>query len=466
MADTQFDVIIIGGGPGGYVTAIRGSQLGLKVCVVEKNHLGGICLNWGCIPTKALLRSAEIYHLMNHAEDYGLTAKGVGFDLEKIVERSRGVSGQLSNGVAYLLKKNKVTVVDGEAKLAGPSKVDVTKDGKALPQLSAKHVIVATGARPRALPGLEADGKLVWTYFEALVPDIMPKKLLVIGSGAIGIEFASFFQTLGADVTVVEVLPQILPAEDAEIAAVARKQFEAQGMTILTGAKVAALRKAGNSVTATIEDAQGKTSEIKADRVISAVGVVGNIEGIGLETTKARTDRGCIVSDEFSATHEPGLYAIGDVAGPPMLAHKAEHEGVICIEKIAGLSPHPLNTDQIPGCTYCYPQIASVGLTEAKAKEAGLKLKVGRFPFKANGKAIALGESDGLVKTIFDANTGQLLGAHMVGAEVTELIQGFVVAMGLETTEEDLMHTIFPHPTLSEMMHESVLDAFGRPIHI
>jgi len=466
MADTQFDVIIIGGGPGGYVTAIRGAQLGLKICVVEKNHLGGICLNWGCIPTKALLRTAEIYHLMNHAEDYGLTAKGVGFDLEKIVERSRGVSGQLSNGVAYLLKKNKVTVVDGEAKLAGPGKVDVTKDGKALPQLSAKYVIVATGARPRALPGLEADGKLVWTYFEALVPDIMPKKLLVIGSGAIGIEFASFFQTLGADVTVVEVLPQILPAEDAEIAAVARKQFEAQGMTILTGAKVAALRKAGNSVTATIEDAQGKTSEIKADRVISAVGVVGNIEGIGLETTKARTDRGCIVSDEFSATHEPGLYAIGDVAGPPMLAHKAEHEGVICIEKIAGLSPHPLNTDQIPGCTYCHPQIASVGLTEARAKEAGLKLKVGRFPFKANGKAIALGESDGLVKTIFDANTGQLLGAHMVGAEVTELIQGFVVAMGLETTEEDLMHTIFPHPTLSEMMHESVLDAFGRPIHI
>ena len=466
MADTSFDVLIIGGGPGGYVTAIRGAQLGLKVCVVEKKHLGGICLNWGCIPTKALLRSAEIYHYMRHAGDYGLEAKGVGFDIKKIVSRSRGVSEQLSGGVAYLLKKNKVTVVDGEAKLAGPGKVEVTKDGKKLPQLSAKHIIVATGARPRALPGLEPDGKLVWTYFEALVPDIMPKKLLVIGSGAIGIEFASFFQTLGADVTVVEVLPQILPAEDAEIAAVARKQFEAQGMTILTGAKVAALRKAGNSVTATIEDAQGKTSEIKADRVISAVGVVGNIEGIGLETTKARTDRGCIVSDEFSATHEPGLYAIGDVAGPPMLAHKAEHEGVICIEKIAGLSPHPLNTDQIPGCTYCHPQIASVGLTEAKAKEAGLKLKVGRFPFKANGKAIVLGESDGLVKTIFDANTGQLLGAHMVGAEVTELIQGFVVAMGLETTEEDLMHTIFPHPTLSEMMHESVLDAFGRPIHI
>ena len=466
MADTQFDVIIIGGGPGGYVSAIRGSQLGLKVCVVEKKHLGGICLNWGCIPTKALLRSAEIYHNMNHAEDYGLSAKGVGFDLKKIIERSRGVSGQLSSGVAYLLKKNKVTVVDGEAKLAGPGKVDVSKDGKALPQLSAKHVIVATGARPRALPGLEPDGKLVWTYFEALNPDIMPKTLLVIGSGAIGIEFASFFRTLGADVTVVEILPQILPVEDAEIAAAARKQLETQGMKILTGAKVAGLKKSKNSVTASIEDENGKTSEIKVDRVISAVGVVGNIEGIGLETTKVKTDRGCIVVDEFSRTAEPGLYAIGDVAGPPMLAHKAEHEGVICIEKIAGLTPHPLNKRQIPGCTYCHPQIASVGLTESQAKEAGYALKVGRFPFMANGKAIALGEPDGLVKTIFDAKTGQLLGAHMVGAEVTELIQGFVVAMGLETTEEELMHTVFPHPTLSEMMHESVLDAFGRPIHI
>ena len=466
MADTSFDVIIIGGGPGGYVTAIRGAQLGLKVCVVEKKHLGGICLNWGCIPTKALLRSAEIYHNMNHAEDYGLSAKGVGFDLDKIIERSRGVSAQLSGGVAYLLKKNKVTVVDGEAKLAGPGKVDVSKDGKMLPSLSAKHIIVATGARPRALPGLEPDGKLVWTYFEALVPDMMPKKLLVIGSGAIGIEFASFFQTLGADVTVVEILPQILPVEDAEIAAIAAKQLEAQGLTILTGAKVASLKKAKNAVTATIEDGKGKTSEIKADRVISAVGVVGNIEDIGLETTKAKTDRGCIVIDEFSRTAEPGLYAIGDVAGPPMLAHKAEHEGVICIEKIAGLSPHPMDKGQIPGCTYCHPQIASVGLTEAKAKEAGYELKVGRFPFMANGKAIALGEPDGMVKTVFDAKTGQLLGAHMVGAEVTELIQGFVVAMGLETTEEELMHTIFPHPTLSEMMHESVLDAFGRPIHI
>ena len=466
MADTSFDVLIIGGGPGGYVTAIRGAQLGLKVCVVEKKHLGGICLNWGCIPTKALLRSAEIYHYMRHAGDYGLEAKGVGFDIKKIVSRSRGVSEQLSGGVAYLLKKNKVTVVDGEAKLAGPGKVEVTKDGKKLPQLSAKHIIVATGARPRALPGLEPDGKLVWTYFEALVPVIMPKKLLVIGSGAIGIEFASFFHTLGAEVTVVEILPQILPVEDAEIAAVARKKLEKLGMTILTGAKVASLKKDKNAVTATIDDENGKTSEIKADRVISAVGVVGNIEDIGLESTKAKTDRGRIVIDEFARTAEPGLYAIGDVAGPPMLAHKAEHEGVICIEKIAGLSPRPINKNQVPGCTYCHPQIASVGLTEAKAKEAGYELKVGRLPFTANGKAIALGEADGLIKTVFDAKTGQLLGAHMVGAEVTELIQGFVVAMGLETTEEELMHTIFPHPTLSEMMHESVLVAFGRPIHI
>ncbi|MDA1090924.1 MAG: dihydrolipoyl dehydrogenase [Proteobacteria bacterium] len=470
MADTNFDVIIIGGGPGGYVTAIRAAQLGLKVCVVEKQHLGGICLNWGCIPTKALLRSAEIYHNMKNAEDYGLSAKGVGFDIKKVIKRSRAVSGKLSQGVGYLLKKNKVTVVDGEAKLAGPGRVDVTKDGKALPSLTAKHVIVATGARPRALPGLEPStnkegAKLVWSYFEALDPDIMPKKLLVIGSGAIGIEFASFYRTMGADVTVVEILPQILPAEDAEIAAIARKQLEAQGMTILTGAKIAGLAKTKTKVTASIEGADGKKADIIIDRVISAVGVQGNIEGIGLETTKAKTDRGCIVIDEFCRTHEPGLYAIGDVAGPPMLAHKAEHEGVICIEKIAGLSPHPLNKGQIPGCTYCHPQIASVGLTEDAAKKAGHKLKVGRFPFLANGKAIALGEPDGLVKTIFDAATGQLLGAHMVGAEVTELIQGFVIAIGLETTEEELMHTVFPHPTLSEMMHESVLDAYGRAIH-
>ena len=467
MADTNFDVIIIGGGPGGYVSAIRAAQLGLKTCVVEKQHLGGICLNWGCIPTKALLRSAEILNYMNHAADYGLSAEGIGFDLEKIVARSRGVSKQLNGGVGHLLKKNKVTVVDGTAKLNGPGKVDVTgKDGKALPSLTGKHVIVATGARPRVLPGLEPDGKLVWTYFEALKPDIMPSSMLVIGSGAIGIEFASFYHTLGADVTVVEVLPQVLPVEDAEIAAVARKQFEKHGLKIMSSAKVVKLEKAANSVTATIEDEKGKTSQITVDRVIAAVGVVGNVEDIGLETTKIKTDRGCIVADGYGRTDEPGVYAIGDVAGPPMLAHKAEHEGVICIEKIAGMDAHPMDKNKIPGCTYCHPQIASVGMTEQAAKDAGHTLKVGRFPFMGNGKAIALGEPDGLVKTVFDAKTGELLGAHMVGTEVTELIQGFVVAMGLETTEEDLMHTVFPHPTLSEMMHESVLDAYGRVIHM
>ncbi len=465
--DTQFDVVIIGAGPGGYVTAIRAAQLGLKTAVVEKKPLGGICLNWGCIPTKALLRSAEILDYMNNAEVYGLKADGVGFDLARIVERSRGVSSQLSKGVGFLLKKNKVTVIDGEAKLNGPGKIDVSKDGKPVSSLTAKHTIIATGARPRALPGLEADGKLVWSYFEALVPDKMPKSLLVIGSGAIGIEFASFYRSLGAEVTVVEVLPQILPVEDPEIAEIARKQFEKHGMKILSGAKVAKLDKTKDNVTATIETADGKTETITVDRVISAVGVVGNIENIGLESTKIKTDRGCIVADEFSRTDEPGIYAIGDVAGPPMLAHKAEHEGVICIEMIAGLpGVHPINKDRIPGCTYCHPQIASVGLTEAKAKEAGRDVKVGRFPFIGNGKAIALGEPDGMVKTVFDTKTGELLGAHLVGTEVTELIQGFVVAMGLETTEEDLMHTVFPHPTLSEMMHESVLDAYGRAIHI
>jgi len=467
MAETNFDVIIIGGGPGGYVTAIRSAQLGLKTCVVEKKHMGGICLNWGCIPTKALLRSAEIYHQMKHADDYGLSANGVDFDIKKIVARSRGVSSQLSGGVSHLMKKNKVTVVDGEAKLNGPGKVDVTKDGKALPSLTGKHIIVATGARPRSLPGLEPDGKLVWTYFEAMVPEEMPKSLLVIGSGAIGIEFASFYNSMGADVTVVEVMPQVLPVEDPDIAAVALKQFKKLGLKVMTSAKVTKLDKGANNVTCTIEDAKGKTQQITVDRVISAVGVIGNIENIGLETTKIKTDRGCIVADEYSRTAEPGIYAIGDVAGPPMLAHKAEHEGVICIEKIAGLpNVHPMDKGQIPGCTYCHPQIASVGLTEAKAKEAGHEVKVGRFPFLANGKAIALGEAEGLIKTIFDKKTGQLLGAHMVGAEVTELIQGFVVAMGLETTEEELMHTVFPHPTLSEMMHESVLDAYGRAIHI
>jgi len=467
MAETTFDVIVIGGGPGGYVTAIRASQLGLKAAVVERKHLGGICLNWGCIPTKALLRSAEVYRNMTHAADYGLSAGKVGFDLGKIVERSRKVSKKLSGGVGFLLKKNKVAVFDGEGRLDGPGKVRVDKDGKSVAVLSAKHIVLATGARARTLPGLEPDGKFVWSYMEALVPDAMPKSLLVVGSGAIGIEFASFFRTLGAEVTVVELLPQILPVEDAEIAAIAHKQFEKEGMKLITGAKVTALKKGKDTVTAAVEPEKGKKSEITVERVISAVGVVGNIEHLGLEGTKVKTDRGCIVADGYGRTGESGVYAIGDVAGPPMLAHKASHEGIICVEKIAGgKNVHPLDKTRIPGCTYCHPQVASVGLTEAKAKESGRKVRVGRFPFMGNGKAIALGEPEGLIKTVFDEKTGELLGAHMVGAEVTELIQGFVVAMGLETTEAELIEAVFPHPTLSEMMHESVLDAYGRVIHI
>ncbi|MGI9415424.1 MAG: dihydrolipoyl dehydrogenase [Hyphomicrobiales bacterium] len=465
MSDTNYDVLIVGAGPGGYVTAIRAAQLGFNTAIVEEKHLGGICLNWGCIPTKALLRTSEIYHYMHNAKDYGLSVENPGFDLAAVVKRSRTVSRRLNQGVGHLLKKNKVTVIDGRGKLNGPGKVDVTKDSKAVGSFAAKHVILATGARPRALPGIEPDGKLIWTYFEALVPETMPKSLLVVGSGAIGIEFASFFLTMGAEVTVVEVMDRIMPVEDAEISAQARKRMEKQGMKILTGAKVTGVEKAADSVTATIEDAKGEVQKITADRVISAVGVQGNIEDIGLETTKVKTDRGTIVADEFSRTDEPGVYAIGDVAGPPMLAHKAEHEGVVCIEKIAGMDAHPLEKLKIPGCTYCHPQVASVGLSEAAAKHAGHKVKVGKFPFVGNGKAIALGEPDGMIKTVFDAKTGQLLGAHMVGAEVTELIQGFVIAMGLETTEEELMHTVFPHPTLSEMMHESVLDAYGRVIH-
>ncbi len=466
MADTHFDLIVVGGGPGGYVTAIRGAQIGGKVALVEEKHLGGICLNWGCIPTKALLRTSEVYHNMVHAADFGLSADNVAFDLAAVVKRSRNVSKRLNAGVGHLLKKNKVTVVDGRGRLNGPGKVEVTADGKAVASLTAANVILATGARARTLPGLEPDGKFVWTYMEALVPDVMPKSLLVIGSGAIGIEFASFFHTLGSEVTVVEVLPQILPVEDAEIAALARKRFEKLGMKILSSAKVTGLKPGKDTITAAIENEKGETSELTVERVISAVGVVGNVEDLGLETTKVKAERGMIVADEYSRTDEPGVFAIGDVAGPPMLAHKAEHEGVICVEKITGIAGvHPIDKLKIPGCTYCHPQIASVGLTEDKAKAAGLEVRVGRFPFMGNGKAIALGEPDGLVKTVFDATTGQLLGAHMVGAEVTELIQGFVIAMGLETTEEDLMHTVFPHPTLSEMMHESVLDAYGRAIH-
>jgi dihydrolipoyl dehydrogenase len=472
VADSSFDVLIIGAGPGGYVTAIRASQLGYKTAIVERDYLGGICLNWGCIPTKALLRSAEIFHYFQHAKDYGLKADNVGYDAKGVVARSRAVSKRLNDGVGFLMKKNKVSVIWGEASIDAPGKVTVKASKSEAPKgalgagsYQAKHIIIATGARPRVLPGIEPDKKLVWTYFEAMVPDRVPKSLLVIGSGAIGIEFASFYRTLGSEVTVVEVLPQILPVEDHEIQAFARKSFEKQGIKIHTNSKITKLDKKGDSVVATMEEG-GKTQTITVERVISAVGVVGNIENLGLEKLGVKTDRGTIVVDEYNKTNVPGIYAIGDVSGPPMLAHKAEHEGVVCVEAIKGLHPHRMNKLMIPGCTYCSPQIASVGLTEQAAKEKKLDIRVGRFPFIGNGKAIALGEDQGLVKVIFDKKTGQLLGAHMVGAEVTELIQGYVVAMNLETTEEELMHTVFPHPTLSEMMKEAVLDAYGRVLNL
>jgi len=466
MTDTNFDIVIIGGGPGGYVTAIRAAQLGLKTAIVEREQMGGICLNWGCIPTKALLRTSEVHHLIKHADSFGLKVSGVSFDLEKVVKRSRDVAGQLSRGVSMLMKKNKVTVFDGHGKLAGKGKVKVEKDGKAVAELTAKNIVLATGARARTLPGLEPDGKLIWTYKEAMVPTTMPKSLLVIGSGAIGIEFASFYRTMGAEVTVVEVMDRILPVEDEEISKFAHKAFEKQGMKILTSTNVKALKAGKNNVTATLESG-GKSQEITVDRVILAVGIVGNTENLGLENTKVKVEKTHVVIDKWCATGEPGVYAIGDLAGPPWLAHKASHEGVICVEKIAGVKDvHPLDTRNIPGCTYCMPQIASVGLTEKAAKEKGYQVKVGRFPFMGNGKAIALGEPEGLVKTIFDAKTGELLGAHMIGAEVTELIQGYAIARTLEATEAELMHTVFPHPTLSEMMHESVLDAYGRVIHM
>jgi dihydrolipoyl dehydrogenase len=464
MAEQSFDVIVVGGGPGGYVAAIRAAQLKLKVAVVERENLGGICLNWGCIPTKALLRSSEISHLLHNLGEFGFAADNPRFDLDKVVARSRGVAKQLAGGVGHLLKKNKVSVFDGSAKLAGPGKLSVEKDGKKVADLAAKHIILATGARARDLPGIEADGKLIWNYRHAMVPKEMPKSLLVIGSGAIGIEFASFYQNMGVKVTVVEVLDRILPVEDAEISAFVKKQLEKQGMTIFTGVKVKAAAKGANDVTITIE-ADGKDQKIKVDRVISAVGIVGNTENLGLETTKVKVDRTHIEVDGFGRTAEPGIYAIGDIAGPPWLAHKASHEGVVCVEAIAGLHPHPMDVTNIPGCTYCRPQVASVGFTEAKAKEAGYEVKVGRFPFIGNGKAIAMGEPEGMVKTVFDAKTGALLGAHMVGAEVTEMIQGYVVARQLETTEAELMASVFPHPTISETMHEAVLDAYGRVIH-
>jgi len=463
MSDNSFDIVVIGGGPGGYVAAIRAAQLGMKTALVEREHLGGICLNWGCIPTKALLRSADIYRTMTHAESYGLTAPGASFDLAKIVARSRAVSKQLNAGVKGLLKKNKVTVFDGHGKLAGKGKVAV--EGAAA-TLAARHVILATGARARVLPGLEPDAQSVWTYKEALVPQTMPKRLLVIGSGAIGIEFASFFNALGSQVTVVEMMDRVMPVEDEEISAFARKSFEKQGMRILTGATVKGVKK-GAGVVAVQVEAAGKIEEITVDRVISAVGIVANSENIGLEGTKIRLEKGHVVTNQWCETDEPGIYAIGDLTAPPWLAHKASHEAVICVEKIAGLKDvHPLDMSKIPGCTYCHPQVASVGLTEKKAKEKGYQVRVGRFPFIGNGKAIALGETEGMVKTVFDAATGELLGAHMIGAEVTEMIQGYTVAKTLETTEAELMHTVFPHPTLSEMMHEAVLDAYGRAIHI
>ena len=465
MPDQTFDLVVIGGGPGGYVAAIRAAQLGMKTAVVEREHLGGICLNWGCIPTKALLRSSEINHLLHHLGDFGFAADNIRFDLPAVVKRSRAVANQLATGVGYLLKKNKVATFDGAGKLAGKSTVSVEKNGNPAATLKADHIILATGARARQLPGLESDGKLIWAYKEAMVPPEMPKSLLVIGSGAIGIEFASFYRNMGAEVTVVEVLDRILPVEDAEISAFARKAFEKQGIKILTGAVVKSARKNAANVTVAIE-AAGKPQEITVDRVISAVGIVGNVEGLGIEGTGVKVDRTHILIDEWCRTGEPGVYAIGDVCGAPWLAHKASHEGVVCVEKIANVADvHPIDWTNIPGCTYCRPQVASVGLTEARAKELGHEIRVGRFPFIGNGKAIAMGEPEGMAKVVFDAGTGELLGAHLCGAEVTEMIQGYAIARTLETTETDLMHTVFPHPTVSETMHEAVLDAYGRAIH-
>lgn len=459
----EFDLVVIGAGPGGYVAAIRGAQLKMKVAIIEKEHFGGICLNWGCIPTKALLRSSEVFHMMQNSEEFGIKSEGVSFDFDKIIKRSRDVSSKLSGGIKYLMKKNNITTFEGTAKLLGSGKISISSKE----EIKAKHIIIATGARARIVKGLEPDGKLVWTYKEAMVPKEMPKKLLVVGSGAIGIEFASFYNMLGSDVTVVEMLPRILSAEDEEIAGIAHKSFEKRGIKIHTNTEVKEFKKSTKDVTVSFVSKDGKKTSGTFDRVIVAAGVVANIEEIGLEKTKVKLEKGFIKTDPYLKTDEPNVYAIGDVTSPPWLAHKASHEGIVCVEKIAGFkNVHPIKKENIPGCTYCYPQIASVGYTEAKAKELGYKLKVGRFPFSANGKAIAMGETEGLVKTIFDEKTGELLGAHLIGAEVTEMIQGFVIAKNLETTEAELMHTIFPHPTLSEMMHESILDAYGKVIHI
>ena len=462
MADREFDLVVVGGGPGGYVAAIRAAQLGMKAALVEREHLGGICLNWGCIPTKALLRASEINHLLHNLGDYGFSAGDVSFDLGRIVKRSRRVAGQLSRGVAHLLRKNKVAVIEGAGRLAGSGRVAVERDGQGSETLAAPHIVLATGARARSLPNLEPDGRTVWSYKEAMVPEAAPESLLVVGSGAIGIEFASFYCNLGVPVTVVELLDRILPAEDPEISDFALKAFQKQGMTLMTGARVADVADGKASVLA----ADGGTVTVDAAAVILAVGITGNVEGLGLEGTGVAVEAGHVVVDEWLRTGEPGVYAIGDLAGPPWLAHKASHEGVLCVEKIAGLEGlHPLDRSAIPGCTYCRPQIASIGYTEPAARDAGYEVRIGRFPYAGNGKAIALGEPEGLVKTVFDAATGELLGAHMVGAEVTELIQGYAVARNLEATEAELMHTVFPHPTLSEAMHESVLDAYGRAIH-
>jgi dihydrolipoamide dehydrogenase len=466
MPDTSFDIIVLGGGPGGYVAAIRAAQLGMKTAVVEREHLGGICLNWGCIPTKALLRSSEINHLLHNVGTFGFAVKEVTYDAKKIVERSRQIAKQHSNGVGFLMKKHKITVIDGHGALLGKGKIAVSKDGKALGEFQAKHIIIATGARARTLPGLEPDGKFVWTYKEAMIPEALPKSLLVIGSGAIGAEFASFYRDMGAEVTLIEVLDRVLPAEDEEISAFALKAFRKQGMKVHTSTMVKELKKNGADVTATLL-AGDKTAQVNAERVVLAVGITGNVENIGLDKTGVRVDKSHILVNEWLQTDEPGVYAIGDIVGPPWLAHKAMHEGVVCVERIAGLNTaHPLDVSNVPGCTYCRPQVASVGLTERQAKEAGHEVRVGRFPFLGNAKATVLGDREGLVKTVFDAKTGELLGAHMIGAEVTELIQGYSIAKTLEATEQELMRTIFPHPTLSEMMHESVLDAYGQALHI
>jgi dihydrolipoamide dehydrogenase len=464
MAQDSFDLIVIGAGPGGYVAAIRGAQLGLSVAVIEREHMGGICLNWGCIPTKAMLRSAEVFHLMHRAKEFGLSAEGINYDLDAVVKRSRGIARQLNSGVGHLLKKNKVTAIMGSATLAGNGRLTVTTE-TGTQDLTAANILVATGARARELPGLEADGDLVWSYKHALTPKHMPKNLLVIGSGAIGIEFASFYNTLGAKTTVVEVLDRILPVEDEEISAFAKKSFVKQGMDIREKSMVKRLDRGKGTVTAHIEQ-NGKVTTQIFDTVISAVGIVGNTEDLGLEALGVKIDRTHVVTDAYGRTGVEGVFAIGDLTGAPWLAHKASHEGTMVAELIAGRLPNPVKPETIAGCTYCNPQIASVGLTEAKAIAAGRQVKVGRFPFLGNGKAIALGESEGMIKTVFDAATGELLGAHMIGAEVTELIQGYVIGQQMEATEEDLINTVFPHPTLSEMMHESVLDAYDRVIHM